>query len=154
MIKSISPSLLATAFILVPTASHAVGEWTNGDAYYEGDLRATGYGRFFNDHGRMANDTNWRSDSSNGAYVSADIYYFQTQPRDAQGQTYPDKWERDAYSDVDTGTSAPYEWTHSIPSRNLDPQWSKVRAQIEVCEQTPWCNPDDCSPQSLIGFDY
>lgn len=137
---------LVAAALVAPTAAQAVS-WGTLKAYYGTDLRATGYGNFTNDRNINAKQTaTFRTDTSNYAYTITHVKYWQY-----SSTTKETTWQHKGSISLQTTSKSLVTKSGTTPLSSIG---SRARGNTQVCEQTPWYNPDVCSPWAYPTFDY
>ena len=155
--KAIALAVLPLLIVLVaacepstePQAVITPQQWGTKVSYYDGELRVTGKGVFYNDvNARAASymDIDDPNDDGNAVYGVTDFMF----------------WKYDSVCKCNVWKSkvrpTTSEWQNRRDQQTLktglDGAASRARGVINVCAQMGWPIPNSCSSESYPTFDY
>lgn len=146
LLSAIGVAAVIGAFV-APTAAQAVS-WGGVSAWYGDELRASGSGNFVNSGNVSAKQTaTFRTWSANPGYNYTNVLFWQYSSTSGTNIWYNGGKTISLTSSANTLTT-------KSGSVTLSANGSRARGETKVCEQTPWYNPDVCSPTAIPTFDY
>jgi hypothetical protein len=147
---TMAATVAAVAFASPAMAAVSWGPLTSS---YNGIVRSSSNGTFYDDRAVYATVKVWLNDTSNdnnNVYTNADEYFWETSQWVCQ--TAP------CYIYDRTKTSPEYTYSNTPVTffmyNSLHSRATAARASIYTCVQLGWPVPDSCSGRAIVSFGY
>lgn len=150
MRRPFATALAVAAMALVLIACEDTNtNWGPKVSYYDGILRVSGEGYFYNDaNARAANQMTVHDRAADGNNVYGYTTFKTWKYSSITGST---DWQLIQAKSTSEVSNASINQTLKV---NLDPNGSRARGETMVCAQMGWPVPDSCSSPSFPTFDY